>query len=212
MTPAFSAPSHCLRAEGLEALRGEVMLFEGLELTLNSGQVLQVDGPNGAGKTTLLRTLAGLTLPEAGEVYWDGEPIRRNRAAYAEALNYVGHQHGIKAGLTVLENLQVYQKLTGGNGDPVEALVRMGLERQLHNPGYTLSAGQRRRAALARLLLRPAPLWIIDEPYTALDVHGIALVDQLVREQVLAGGMVVLTSHQRVELSDLPLLRLRLGS
>jgi len=212
MTSAAFAASHCLRAEGLESLRGEVMLFENLAFTLNAGQVLQVDGHNGAGKTTLLRTLAGLTLPEAGEVYWDGEPVRRNRAAFAEVLNYVGHQHGVKAGLTVLENLQVYRRLTGGSGDPAQALIRMGLERQLDNLGHTLSAGQRRRAALARLLLRPAPLWIIDEPYTALDVNGVALVDELVREQVRAGGMVVLTSHQRVELSDLPLVRLRLGA
>lgn len=206
-----TTPVHELRAEGLECLRGEVLLFDKLGLRLIDGEILQVDGPNGSGKTSLLRTLAGLTLPEAGEVYWDGQPTRADRARFNSALHYVGHQHAVKAGLTVLENLRLVQGMAGGSGSAEAALERVGLGSRLRQPAHSLSAGQRRRAALARLLLRDAPLWILDEPYTALDAGGVALVDELIREHSAAGGMTILTSHQRLELADLPLRRLRLG-
>ena len=208
---ATGSPPHELRAAGLECLRGEVLLFENLQLTLRSGQLMQVEGPNGSGKTSLLRMLAGLTLPETGDVFWDGEPIRRDRARFNDCLHYVGHHHAVKAGLSVLENLRFIEGLSGGDGDPAAALGRVGLTRQLQQPAHTLSAGQRRRAALARLLIRPAPLWILDEPYTALDASGVALVDQLIREHVSTGGMVLMTSHQRIELADLPLQQLKLA-
>jgi heme exporter protein A len=207
-----ATPAHELRADDLECLRGEVLLFERLGLRVAAGEVLQVEGPNGSGKTSLLRMLAGLTLPETGEVYWNGEPIRRDRARFHADLHYIGHQHAVKAGLSVLENLKVQAGISGNSVEPQTALTRVGLARQLHQPADTLSAGQRRRAALARLLLRPAPLWILDEPYTALDTSGVALVDELIRGHVRAGGLVVMTSHQPVELPELPLRQLRLGS
>lgn len=199
-----------LRADRLACLRGDLLLFDELQLEVRSGQVLQVEGRNGAGKTSLLRMLAGLTLPEDGEVYWNGQPIRRQRPAYAEALQYIGHQPALKAGLTVLENLRFSAGLMGG-ADAEAAIDRVGLQEQCHQHVHTLSAGQRRRTALARLLLRPAPLWILDEPYTALDAAGVALVNGLMTDHVGRGGMVVLTSHQTVELPGLPLTRLRIG-
>lgn len=199
-----------LRAEQLECLRGELLLFEGLDLRVTAGQVLQIEGPNGAGKTSLLRMLAGLTLPEAGDIYWNATPIHRQRAVYAEALHYVGHQAGLKAGLTVAENLRFTCGLTGG-GDVDAAIERVRLRTQRDQHVHTLSAGQRRRAALARLLIRPAPLWILDEPYTALDVDGVAVVNELIVEHIRTGGLVVMTSHQRPDLPEASLQRLRIG-
>lgn len=207
-----ATPAHDLRADDLECLRGEVLLFEGLGLRVSAGEVLQIEGPNGSGKTSLLRMLAGLTLPEAGVVYWNGEPIREDRPRFHADLHYLGHQHAVKAGLSVLENLRFHAGIGGHSMEPEAALVRVGLGRQLHQSADTLSAGQRRRAALARLLLRPAPLWILDEPYTALDASGIALVNELICEHVRAAGLVVLTSHQAVELPGLPLRLLKLGA
>lgn len=205
------ASSNQLRAEQLECLRGELLLFEGLDLSVVAGQVLQIEGPNGAGKTSLLRILAGLTLPEAGDIYWNGTPIHRQRGVYAEALHYVGHQAGLKAGLTVTENLRFNCGLTGGDGiDTAVQRVRLHAQRDQHV--QTLSAGQRRRAALARLLIRPAPLWILDEPYTALDVSGVAVVNELIVEHIDAGGLVVMTSHQHPDLPEASLQRLRIGA
>jgi heme exporter protein A len=211
----MTADGYCkgneLRAQALECLRGELLLFDSLALGIGAGDVLLVEGPNGAGKTSLLRMLAGLTLPEAGDVYWNGVPIRRQHATYAAALHYIGHQSALKSGLTVAENLRYSCGMTGG-GNPDSAMQRVGVYRQRRQHVHTLSAGQRRRAALARLLLRPAPLWILDEPYTALDAAGVGLVNDLIVSHAGAGGMVVLASHQPLALSGLPLQRLRIGA
>jgi heme exporter protein A len=198
-----------LRAEGLECLRGDLLLFEDLDLSVRAGEALQIEGPNGAGKTSLLRMLAGLTLPEAGEIYWNGRPTRRQRGTYAQALHYIGHQPGLKQPLTATENLRFSRGLMSG-ADVGGSLQRVGLGEHCQQPVRTLSAGQRRRAALARLLLRPAPLWILDEPYTALDADGVAMVNRLIDAHVRDGGLAVLTSHQPLDLPNLR--RLRIGA
>lgn len=198
-----------LRADDLACLRGDLLLFENLHLEVGAGQLLQIEGPNGSGKTSLLRILAGLTLPEDGEVSWNGTPIRRQRSEYAMALHYIGHQAALKSGLTVSENLRFNAGLMGGR-NIAAALETIGIHGHADQHAHTLSAGQQRRTALARLLLRPAPLWILDEPYTALDVAGVELVTKLIKTHVDGGGIVIMTSHQPIPLPGLR--RLRLGA
>lgn len=198
-----------LRAEKLACLRGDLLLFDELNLQVGAGELLQIEGPNGSGKTSLLRMLAGLSLPEDGEIYWNDVPIRRQRAEYALALHYVGHQTGLKSGLTGTENLHFVVDFMGGGGIGV-ALETMGVAAHAEQPAYTLSAGQQRRTALARLLLRPAPLWILDEPFTALDHTGVELMTELIKRHLDRGGMVVMTSHQPVEVPQRR--RLKLGT
>jgi heme exporter protein A len=191
-----------LRAAGLECIRGDRLLFSGLNLNLSPGQLLQVEGANGAGKTSLLRVLAGLSRPAEGEVRWRGLDIQQNRAAYFTEMIYMGHAPGLKAELSPLENLKVSTALREGPADDArieEALARVGLGGFEDVPARGLSAGQKQRTALSRLLLNPVPLWILDEPFTALDVHGIALVRELLETHLANGGMALMTSHHALE-------------
>ena len=150
--------------------------------------MLEIHGPNGSGKTTLLRVLCNLTHPESGEVHWQGRALAGQREAFLAELRYVGHQDGVKSALTVRENLEVAARLAGaGEVDP--ALVRFGLDSVADQPVRALSAGQRRRAALARLLLRDVSLWVLDEPFTAL-------MQDLLARQVGSGGAVLLSTHR----------------
>lgn len=198
-----------LRADRLACLRGDLLLFEDLSLQVEAGQLLQIEGPNGSGKTSLLRMLAGLSLAEEGEIYWNEAPIRRQRPDYALALHYIGHQTGIKSALTVTENLRFAVDFMGGAAISA-ALETLNLADHAAQHAYTLSAGQQRRTALARLLLRPAPLWILDEPFTALDHAGVELVTALIKNHLDRDGMVVMTSHQPVAVPQRR--RLKLGS
>ncbi|WP_123402234.1 cytochrome c biogenesis heme-transporting ATPase CcmA [Inmirania thermothiophila] len=203
-----------LEAEGLVFVREDRVLFEDLGFALHAGEALQVEGPNGSGKTTLLRVLCGLALPEEGEVRWRGTDIRRARSEYLAELAYIGHQHGVKGELTPRENLAVACAL-GGRRDGVEAdeaLARMGLSGYEDVPCRTLSAGQRRRVALARLLLTPARLWILDEPFTALDRGGRRDIERLISQHLAQGGLAVFTTHHAVALDGAEARVVHLGA
>lgn len=210
--PRLHADSVCLEARGLSCVRNERALFCDLSFSVGTGQVLQVEGPNGSGKTSLLRILCGLSLPESGVVRWDGAPVQEVRDKYGQALAYVGHRHGVKGELTTAENLEFGHALTGGRPTlrPSEAMARLGLEGLEDIPCRHLSEGQRRRAGLARLLVGQYRLWILDEPFTALDRDGIAAVETLLQEHTARGGILVLTTHQTLHLDGCALTRVGL--
>lgn len=204
-----------LEVVDLECVRGERRLFQGLNFTLDKGELLYVHGPNGSGKTTLLRTLCGLALPEAGEIRWRGQNIRRLGEDYHREMAYVGHLNGVKDELTAFENLRVVGQLAGvsDTGErAVAALRRMGLSACVELPGKALSQGQKRRAALARLLLASTALWIMDEPFNALDVKAVEMIQTMLSEHLDNGGMVVLTTHQEVEIINRRARHIHLGS
>ena len=196
-------------------MRGDRELFSGLDLAISAGDILYVAGPNGSGKTSLLRILAGLSEPAEGRIAWDGEPLRTVAHEYRESLLFLGHTAGVKLELSATENLRVAMSLARGRvgtariHEVLEALDLYGFE---DVAAATLSAGQRRRIALARLLLTAAPLWILDEPFTSLDRAGIELVGGLVSPHLRNGGMVVATSHQPLELGTGAVRTLRLGT
>ena len=201
-----------LEARGLTCCRGNRTLFADLDLSLAAGEMLEVHGPNGSGKTTLLRVLCTLTAPESGEIRWRGRALPGQRESFLAALRYVGHQDGIKPALSVRENLEAAARLAGGRaGDGQAALRRFGLAALADTPARALSAGQRRRAALARLLLCKAALWVLDEPFTALDEEGAALMQDLLARQVAGGGAVLLSTHRRLPPGGSPHRRLELG-
>ncbi|KAB7627494.1 cytochrome c biogenesis heme-transporting ATPase CcmA [Alkalilimnicola sp. S0819] len=199
-----------LEARQLECLRGDKQLFVDLDFTLTPGHCLLLEGPNGSGKTSLLRILAGLSEAESGELRWQGRNLRGRMAQYRDNLAWLGHSAGLKAELSGEENLRFFARLYGQRRGIGAALARVGLAGREQLPVRSYSAGQRRRLALARLLLRGAPLWLLDEPYTALDSEGMALVDSLLGEHLTGGGLAVISSHQRPRAS-LPLQQLRLG-
>lgn len=185
-----------LAASGVTLWRGERRLCHELHLDLAAGEALQLAGPNGSGKTSLLRVLAGLGRLDEGDVNWDGEPLRRS-ASFRSARIYLAHANGIKSHLTPLENFALQQSLDGGIGAAAgEAMQRAGLSQQAELPCGLLSMGQKRRVALTRLFDTRAPLWLLDEPLTSLDVEGVALVAELVQAHLKRGGLAVFATHQ----------------
>lgn len=194
-----------LIARNLQCIRGNQTLFENVNLQLDAGQWLYLQGENGAGKTSLLRILAGLSLPAEGEVLWQNTPIAQQRSQYHQDLLYIGHHAGLKEDLTLTENLQALCRMDGlrvSDADIRDALNRMGLAKRQYLPARVLSAGQKRRGLLARTLLRPAKLWILDEPFNALDINAVADVQDLLKAHLASGGLLVLTSHQTPDLGQ----------
>lgn len=189
-----------LQANNLSCVREDRTLFEHLSFAVRSGDLVQIEGPNGVGKTSLLRLVTGLALPEAGEIRWRGESIRRAREAFHGDLLYLGHAAALNDLLSPLENLRFACAAAGDavdEDDCVQALQRIGLADQLDLPARVLSQGQRRRVGLARLFLSNArPLWVLDEPFTALDVRAVADLAATLSQHCDAGGMVMLTTHQ----------------
>lgn len=180
-----------LEARNLAALRGERLVFARLGFALPRGGALLLEGPNGAGKSTLLRVLAGLGRAEAGTLHWGRHDLLTDRIAHAERVAWLGHLDAVKPGLGVAENLAFW----GGRAGVATALDRMGLRRLADLPARMLSAGQRRRLALARLALSAAPIWLLDEPTLGLDTAAVAALGKMLADHLATGGVVVAATH-----------------
>lgn len=203
-----------LHGNALAAVRGDRRLFAGLDFALDAGELLYVNGPNGSGKTTLLRMICGLVAPAEGSIHWNGEDIRTAGDAYRAEVVYLGHLSGVKDDLDGLENLRINCRIAGhdpSGTELVRALGEMGLGGLETLPAKVLSQGQRRRVCLARLLLTRAHLWILDEPYVALDSAAVELLQAVIRNHLAQGGLVVLTTHQQVAIDAGAVKQLRLG-
>jgi len=195
-----------LQVDGVAAFRGGRLVFRDLGFTVPAGEALILTGPNGAGKSTLLRLLAGLLPPAAGRVLWQGEDALADLPLHARRIAYVGHQDAVKPGLTAAENLAFTARVGGA---PVDVgLAGMGLSALADLPARMLSAGQRRRLALARLALSPALLWLVDEPTLGLDARAVELFGALVSEHRARGGLVVAATHAALPLAGAAELRL----
>jgi heme exporter protein A len=184
-------------------------LFEPFDAIINAGDIVQVAGPNGAGKTTLLRTLCGLFDSFEGQILWQGAPISHStpRHIWYEFLSqllYLGHQPGIKKSLTARENLEWFAGIKGGLDrlNVEEVLSRVGLSGYADIPCQQMSAGQQRRVGLARLYFDRSPMWILDEPFTAIDKQGVARLEGLLKQHSANGGTVILTTHQALSLES----------
>jgi heme exporter protein A len=179
----------------LACVRGERLLFRGLGFTLEPGGALVLMGANGSGKSSLLRMMAGLLPPAAGTLSWDGRPVAEDAEAQRARLVYLGHQDAIKPTLTVGETLRLHTRLRGASAAPEPALDALGIGGLIDVPGRQLSAGQRRRVGLARLLICPAPLWLLDEPTVGLDEAALAAFRAIAAAHRRAGGAIVAATH-----------------
>jgi heme exporter protein A len=198
-----------LELRQLSCERDERLLFSELSLTCNAGDLVQVLGPNGSGKTTLLRALAGISRDYRGIVLWRGTPVAECRWEFAHDMLFLGHLPGVKSALNPLENLRWYTAADGrSDADILQALAAVGLAAYEDTPCYQLSAGQMRRVALARLHLSQASIWILDEPFTAIDKQGVQQLEQLLQQHRANGGMIILTSHQDLQLPALKQINL----
>jgi heme exporter protein A len=204
-----------LEADDVECIRGGRTLFRGLGFALRGGELLRVAGVNGSGKTSLLRILCGLLPPSGGEVRWNGSGIRRLGEEYATRLVYLGHAPAVKDELTPAENLDIACRLAGLQASAKDiqgALDRFGLSGK-DLPTKKLSQGQRRRAALARLALSDAiPLWLLDEPFSALDAAAARLTEELIAQHAARGGAVVYTTHQEAGIAATRVIELGMAA
>lgn len=206
-----SGDAGVLAGAGLTLWRGPTCLFEALSFVLPAGTALVIEGANGSGKTTLLRVIAGLTLPEAGSVTWQGIAFRKQQQSGQLRLAFSGHSLGLKSELSARENLHFVARLAGLPGKVGELLEATGLSACADLEVRLLSAGQKRRAALARVMLSSADLWLLDEPQTNLDKPGRQYLEAAIQGHLGGGGTVVVASHQHLELGDAPVSRLVLG-
>jgi heme exporter protein A len=191
--------NNILSATNLQCVRGERVLFKDISFNLARGSLLYIEGANGSGKTTLLRTLCGLSLPHGGSVYWNGAETKSLAEDYSSQVLYVGHLAGIKDELTPIENLQFIVSTIGTEitrDEALAALTKLNIARCADLPTRVLSQGQKRRVALARLWLQECPLWILDEPFTALDRAAIVTLTAHIENFTSKGGIVIFTSHQ----------------
>ena len=181
------------------------VLFAGLNATIDAGDLVQIEGPNGAGKTTLLRALTGLLPDYDGDILWRDQPIEQKRVEYLSELLFLGHLPGVKKTLSPRENLAFLSHLNpAADVSAIDSsLEKVGLYGYEDIPGHQLSAGQLRRVALARLYLSRAPIWVLDEPFTAIDKQGVANLEALFTEHAANGGCVILTTHQTPSLPNL---------
>ncbi|MDP5117138.1 MAG: cytochrome c biogenesis heme-transporting ATPase CcmA [Burkholderiaceae bacterium] len=203
-----------LQAIAISCERGGRPLFAPQSFTLNPGQAMQIEGDNGSGKTSLLRMVCGLAPTASGEVRWGGQAISEVRHAFSRDLLYLGHSLGLKDELSAVENLRVASVMAGhpiGHEQAVQALQAQGLGSRSHLPLRVLSQGQKRRVALARLQLSKARLWVLDEPFVALDTLAVLALQQVLRQHLAQDGLLLFTSHQAVDLGG-PVRPWRLGA
>ncbi len=203
-----------LQGSNLACVRGDRRLFKDVNFLLEPGGLMQVGGPNGSGKTSMLRMLCGLSNPALGEITWCGTAIRSLGGDYYAAMTYMGHLSGTKDDLTVVENLRISSALAGleiNETQACKALKHMGLGGRETLPVKVLSQGQRRRVALARLLVCQTKLWILDEPLAALDVSAVKLMRSILEQHLEQGGMVVMTTHQEIDITAASITQLQLA-
>jgi len=193
-----------LNVKNLACWRNDRVLFEDLNLTLSSGNVLFLEGENGSGKTSFLRILCGFRLADEGEISWDNESVS-SFPEYFQNISFVGHKNGIKDELTVEENLNLMRSMaTASDIKTVEVLKQIGLFKQADVLSRLLSAGQKRKLALARLMMTNNSFWVLDEPFTSLDKASVVFFESLIKKHIAKGGMLILTSHHDIDLSGLP--------
>jgi len=203
-----------LEVINLTCVRGARRLFKDLNFSASEGELVELRGPNGSGKTSLLRILCGLATPAAGEVRWQGRNIRKLGEEYFASLVYLGHQNGVKDEWTPIENLRVSSAVAGMPvmaRDAQEILQRVGLSQQQHLPARVLSAGQRRRLGMTRLLTSQAKLWILDEVLTSLDDSAMNLSREFIAEHLQKDGIAIVATHQDLNLSAPKIQQLRLS-
>ncbi|NOQ82143.1 MAG: cytochrome c biogenesis heme-transporting ATPase CcmA [Methylophaga sp.] len=206
----LDTPHYSIEVKNLSCFRNDRLLFSEINFSVSSGEVLLVEGLNGSGKTTLLKMLCGLRSHDEGIIHFNRQTITKLGGDYTDKLSYLGHKNGNKADLTVRENLTFSSKLND-DSDFHEIIKRVGLVKESDRLSVQLSAGQNRRLAIARLLVSQHPLWILDEPFTALDSNGIAMMKELMGAHIQQGGLVILTSHHNFELEPFTVLRLQLS-
>ena len=195
-----------LTVNSLSCERGERLLFKDLSFSLPPGEIAQITGKNGAGKSSLLKIIAGLARPLSGIVSWQNQTIEHDRTAYAALICYLGHLDGVKVGLSVAENLHFSRCLMQGSlNKEALAIQHLGLTQQANILVEDLSAGQKRRVALAQLLVSSAKLWILDEPFTSLDKQTITILERMFAEHCIKGGMIVVATHQPLNISNVPI-------
>lgn len=204
-----------LMAQGLACVRGDRLLFKNIGFELKAGGLLYVLGENGSGKSSLLRMLCGLLMPEDGAVFWCGKKIKQDAEDYLPNLAYLGHLNGLKDDLTALENLQIAARLMGNDASEAKtlaALTAIGIVRCANLPVRVLSQGQKRRVALATLWLTESKLWILDEPFAALDTASVEVLASRLGQHMTNGGMTIITTHQDVAINAQSSQTLRLST
>ena len=201
-----------LVGQSLRCVRNDRVLFENLDLRLEAGEILQIDGANGSGKTSLIRILSSLAQPDEGQVCWKGKDIHVFRTDYLEELLYVGHSNAIKTDLSLLENMFFARALSvKANNQAFEDVLHiLGLLEHADLPASNLSSGQKRKLALSRLLISDAQLWILDEPLNSLDESSKAVVIDIIKTHIKAGGSLVLTTHEAIAWDDIRINRVAL--